>query len=64
VDIFGLDWRWLLLPVDPLFEDYDAVMGYTLPTRLDRERQLVEKAVHQPVGNLELPRCVEELLPV
>jgi palmitoyltransferase ZDHHC3/7/25 len=43
IDVFGIGgyWTWLL-PIDPVFEDYDRVMGYTLPQRLDRERQLLE----------------------
>ena len=66
IDIFGVGgiWTWWL-PIDPIFEDYDRVMGYTMPQRLDRERQLME---NQPVSSdgshIELPRCVNELLPV
>jgi hypothetical protein len=39
-DIFGVQgyWTWAL-PVDPIFEDYDRVMGYSIPRRLMRERQ-------------------------
>jgi hypothetical protein len=39
-DIFGVQgyWTWAL-PVDPIFEDYDRVMGYSIPNRLLRERQ-------------------------
>jgi hypothetical protein len=38
-DIFGIQgyWTWGL-PMDPVFEDYDRVMGYSLPQRLLRER--------------------------
>jgi hypothetical protein len=38
-DVFGIQgyWTWLL-PVDPVFEDYDKVMGYSIPQRLMRER--------------------------
>ena len=37
-DVFGIGpyWTWLL-PVDPLFEDYDKVVGYSTPQRLLRE---------------------------
>ena len=39
-DIFGIQgyWTWAL-PLDPIFEDYDKVMGYSLPSRLMREQQ-------------------------
>ena len=37
-DIFGIGLRILwLLPTDPLFADYDEVMGYSMPQRLLRE---------------------------
>ena len=37
-DVFGIGayWTWLL-PMDPLFEDYDRVMGFSTPQRLLRE---------------------------
>jgi hypothetical protein len=39
-DIFGIQgyWTWIL-PLDPIFEDYDRVMGYSVPQRLLREKQ-------------------------
>lgn len=39
-NIFGVQgyWTWIL-PVDPVFEDYDRVMGYSIPHRLMRERE-------------------------
>jgi hypothetical protein len=39
-DIFGIQgyWTWVL-PMDPVFEDYDRVMGYSIPKRLLREQQ-------------------------
>jgi hypothetical protein len=39
-DIFGIQgyWTWAL-PIDPLFEDYDLVLGYSIPQRLTREKQ-------------------------
>jgi hypothetical protein len=49
-DVFGIGglWTWPL-PVDPVFDEYDRVVGYTMPQRLDRERQLVEaKRQQQP----------------
>lgn len=37
-DVFGIGLRiaWLL-PTDPLFADYDRVLGYSMPQRLLRE---------------------------
>lgn len=37
-DVFGIGgyWTWFL-PIDPLFEDHDRVMGYSTPQRLLRE---------------------------
>jgi len=39
-DIFGIQgyWTWAL-PIDPIFEDYDLVLGYSIPQRLMREKQ-------------------------
>eukprot|EP00536_Pseudo-nitzschia_multiseries_P011480 jgi/Psemu1/289705/fgenesh1_pg.394_\ len=39
-DIFGIQgyWTWAL-PIDPVFEDYDLVLGYSVPSRLMREKQ-------------------------
>jgi hypothetical protein len=39
-DIFGIQgyWTWIL-PIDPVFEDYDRVMGYSVPQRMLREKQ-------------------------
>ena len=70
IDVFGIGawWTWPL-PIDPVFDDHDRVMGYTMPQRLDRERQLLE--AKRPVsctshaeGSLELPKCVNDFLPV
>ena len=38
-DIFGIDpfWMWLL-PLDPLFDDFDRVFAYSTPQRLLREQ--------------------------
>jgi palmitoyltransferase ZDHHC3/7/25 len=43
-DVFGIGplWTWPL-PIDPLFDDFDRVMGYTTPQRLLREQILREK---------------------
>merc|ERR1712084_47707 len=37
--VFGIGsyWTWLL-PTDPIFEDYEVVMGYSTPQRLLREQ--------------------------
>ncbi len=39
-DVFGIQgyWTWVL-PLDPVFEDYDRIMGYSTPARLRREQQ-------------------------
>jgi hypothetical protein len=39
-DIFGVQgyWTWWL-PIDPVFRDYDRVLGFSTPQRLLRERQ-------------------------
>eukprot|EP00540_Astrosyne_radiata_P018572 CAMPEP_0116829322 /NCGR_PEP_ID=MMETSP0418-20121206/4146_1 /TAXON_ID=1158023 /ORGANISM="Astrosyne radiata, Strain 13vi08-1A" /LENGTH=168 /DNA_ID=CAMNT_0004458307 /DNA_START=595 /DNA_END=1101 /DNA_ORIENTATION=- len=38
--IFGISpVMWRCLPVDPVFPDYDLVMGYSMPQRLLRETQ-------------------------
>eukprot|EP00586_Coscinodiscus_wailesii_P017669 CAMPEP_0172505086 /NCGR_PEP_ID=MMETSP1066-20121228/183578_1 /TAXON_ID=671091 /ORGANISM="Coscinodiscus wailesii, Strain CCMP2513" /LENGTH=71 /DNA_ID=CAMNT_0013281555 /DNA_START=318 /DNA_END=529 /DNA_ORIENTATION=+ len=37
-DVFGVGgFHTWLLPIDPLFEDFDRVMGYSTPQRLLRE---------------------------
>ncbi len=40
-DIFGIEpyYTWFI-PVDPVFEDYDRVMGYSLVPRLLREKKM------------------------
>ena len=44
-DIFGIQgyWTWPL-PMDPVFEDYDRVMGYSTTERLLREQNDMEVA--------------------
>jgi hypothetical protein len=44
-DIFGIQgyWTWPL-PCDPVFEDYDRVMGYSTTERLLREQRDMELA--------------------
>ena len=43
--IFGMDpvWMWAL-PTDPIFPDYDKVMGYSTPQRLLREQMKMADA--------------------
>ncbi|GKY90734.1 hypothetical protein MPSEU_000046600 [Mayamaea pseudoterrestris] len=71
IDIFGIApiYTWFL-PIDPIFEDFDRVMGYTMPQRLDRERQFCEGQRSMPPDldhspSLDhMPKCVNDLLPV
>jgi hypothetical protein len=43
-DIFGIGpWYTWPLPIDPLFEDFDKVMGFSTPQRLLREQILHEQ---------------------
>lgn len=43
--IFGIQpWYTWILPVDPVFPDYDLVMGYSTPQRLLREQMLVRES--------------------
>jgi len=38
-DVFGIaGYHTWLLPIDPVFDDYDRVMGYSTPQRLLREQ--------------------------
>lgn len=51
-DVFGiagiLTWPF---PVDPIFDDYDRVMGFSTPQRLLREQQLMEQFMEQAASN-------------
>jgi hypothetical protein len=53
IDIFGIGpwWTWPF-PMDPLFEDFDAVIGYSTPQRLLREQILREQLEQQTSTNL------------
>lgn len=44
-EIFGIQgyWTWPL-PMDPVFEHYDAIMGYSTTERLRREQREMEIA--------------------
>ena len=48
-DIFGIGpyWTWCL-PIDPMFDDYDRIMGYSTTQRLLRERATRSTYVSQP----------------
>jgi palmitoyltransferase ZDHHC3/7/25 len=50
-DIFGVEplWTWFF-PIDPVFEDYDAVMGYTTRQRLLRQEQFLVQANEEIQG--------------
>lgn len=39
-DVFGIQgyWTWAL-PLDPIFEDHDRVLRYSIPARLKREQE-------------------------
>jgi palmitoyltransferase ZDHHC3/7/25 len=68
-DVFGIEgWHTWPFPVDPIFEDYDVTMGHCMPQRLDRERQFMESKRPIPeiqnAGSMELPKCINDLLPV
>jgi len=70
-DVFGIaGYHTWLIPVDPVFDDYDRVVGFSTPQRLVREQQLMESK--RPVvapeisasATIELPSCVNDFLPV
>tara|TARA_B110001452_G_scaffold42696_1_gene32734 strand:- start:131 stop:436 length:306 start_codon:yes stop_codon:yes gene_type:complete len=47
-DIFGIGpWYTWPIPIDPIFEDIDYVMGFSTPQRLLREQILREKQDQQ-----------------
>jgi len=47
-DVFGIaGYHTWPFPVDPVFDDYDRVMGYSMPQRLVREQQFMEQAAAQ-----------------
>eukprot|EP00816_Leptocylindrus_hargravesii_P012625 CAMPEP_0196819654 /NCGR_PEP_ID=MMETSP1362-20130617/71552_1 /TAXON_ID=163516 /ORGANISM="Leptocylindrus danicus, Strain CCMP1856" /LENGTH=375 /DNA_ID=CAMNT_0042198225 /DNA_START=218 /DNA_END=1345 /DNA_ORIENTATION=+ len=50
-DVFGIaGYHTWPFPVDPLFEDYDRVMGYSLPQRLVREQNVLDRLQQQLKG--------------
>ena len=50
-DVFGIagihTWPF---PIDPVFEDYDRVMGFSTPQRLVREQQFMEETAESGGG--------------
>jgi len=70
IDVFGIGgYHTWPFPVDPVFEDYDRVMGYSTPQRLSREQNFLERKrpLHtdiKPSQSIELPNCVNDFLPV
>jgi len=72
-DVFGIaGYHTWAFPVDPVFADYDDVMGFTTPERLVREQQLLDSnkrdvdvpSVEPNSSGVELPSCVNEFLPI
>lgn len=44
-DVFGIaGFHTWPFPIDPVFDDYDRVVGYSTPQRLVREQQFMEQA--------------------
>ena len=70
IDVFGIGgYHTWIFPVDPMFNDYDNVMGYSVPQRLAREQQLMESTPVmlpglEPSPTAEMPSCVHNMLPV
>ena len=73
-DVFGIaGYHTWPFPIDPVFEDYDRVMGYSTPQRLSREVNFMEKkrpptqmmeSMKANNNSVELPNCVNDFLPV
>mmetsp|Transcript_11294 Transcript_11294/g.15821 ORF Transcript_11294/g.15821 Transcript_11294/m.15821 type:complete len:408 (+) Transcript_11294:257-1480(+) len=62
-DVFGVGgyYTWPF-PVDPVFEDHDHVLGYSMPQRLAREQQLMERIqplVRGKPQTVHIPLCGE-----
>jgi hypothetical protein len=70
IDVFGIGgYHTWIFPIDPMFDNYDKVMGYSVPQRLAREQQLMENTPImlpglEPSPTTEMPSCVHDLLPV
>mmetsp|Transcript_27388 Transcript_27388/g.42097 ORF Transcript_27388/g.42097 Transcript_27388/m.42097 type:complete len:123 (+) Transcript_27388:979-1347(+) len=70
-DVFGIEgYHTWPFPIDPIFDDYDRVMGYSTPQRLVREQQLMDNQRPStppelaPSPTVELPACVNDFLPI
>lgn len=72
-DVFGIaGFHTWPFPVDPVFDDYDRVMGYSTPQRLSREQNFLEKKrppAQQTESikgsqSVEMPKCMNDFLPV
>jgi palmitoyltransferase ZDHHC3/7/25 len=61
-DVFGVGplWTWIF-PIDPLFDDYDRVSGYSTPQRLLREQM---KLQNQPNDMSYPPSVISQYTPV
>jgi hypothetical protein len=76
IDVFGIaGYHTWPFPIDPVFEDYDRVMGFSTPQRLSREQNFLERKRPdqqpdqqseeiRPTQSVELPGCVNDFLPV
>lgn len=70
-DVFGISgYHTWPFPIDPVFDDYDKVMGFSTPQRLSREQQLMERRPPARLSNelkttpdVDLPSCVNNFLP-
>lgn len=52
-DVFGIaGYHTWLLPVDPVFDNYDRVVGFSTPQRLVREQQFMEQAAESGKGGM------------
>ncbi len=51
-DVFGIGAYWtFLFPIDPIFDNYDQVMGYSTPQRLLREETMGDPMkINSPSG--------------
>ena len=69
-EVFGIGgYHTWPFPIDPVFEEYDKTMGFSTPQRLAREQQFMEKKhpickIAKGPGDVELPSCVSDFLPV
>jgi len=53
-DVFGIaGYHTWPFPIDPVFEDYDRLMGYSLPQRLVREQNVLDRIQQQNKTALE-----------